>query len=158
MLPTATLTSMLEEPSRGSNSSRYRPRGNPDGIGYGSGISSDTSPASCPPHSFVRTKISFASTSSFFCASPCTLSEPASPSASISAPFPMSVEMRLHARRTSFTSAVNPVPPGLLRRCSSMRKRVSVVVPKPVADCVMRRSRGRWRRTPGWPGCRRLRG
>ena len=38
-------------------------------------------PASWPPHSLVRTKMSFAMTSSFIWVSPCTLIVPASPRA-----------------------------------------------------------------------------
>src|SRR6185312_11067694 len=101
---------------------------------YGCSCSSDTIPASWPPHSFVRTKISFASTSSFICVSPWTLTVPASPRAFASAPLPISVAMRLHARRTSLTRAVkltvgSPAPAAASSsRCSSMRNRVMVPV------------------------------
>ena len=57
MLPTETLTSMLDEPSSGSNTSRYLPRGYDCGIWYGPAISSEAMPARCPDHSAVAMNI-----------------------------------------------------------------------------------------------------
>src|SRR3970040_1186017 len=67
-------------------------------MGLGSAISSETSAARLPPHSFASSRISFESTSSFFCASPWTFSEPAEPSPSASAPLLTRVLIALQAR------------------------------------------------------------
>ncbi len=100
MLPTDRLTSTLLEPSSGSNTSRYLPRGYSGGITYGSSISSDTIAARWPPYSLVRRKMSFAITSSGTCASPCTLTVSVLPSTPPSAPRPIRKLIRLHASRT----------------------------------------------------------
>ncbi len=85
--PTATLTSMLDEPSSGSKTSRYLPRGCWPAAGSAPRSSSETMPARCRPTARRRRKISLASTSSFFCSSPCTLATPGLPSTSASAPW-----------------------------------------------------------------------
>ena len=129
MLPTDTSTSMFEEPSSGSNTSKYPPFGYCAGITYGASISSDTIPARCPPHSLQRRNRSFATTSMFFCVSPWTLAVVALPTAPPSAPWPTTREIALHASATSRISAFNsPLAPGWRRR-SSIRYWVSVVRP-----------------------------
>src|SRR5438093_13125157 len=101
MVPTEMLTSMLEEPSSGSNSSRYSPRGYWVGIGRGSSISSEARAARLPPHSLASSRISLDSTSSFFCTSPCTLRVAAPPRPSPSAPLLTRVLIALQARAIS---------------------------------------------------------
>ena len=65
---------------------------------WGSSISSDTIAASWPPHSFASTSTSLATTSSFFCASPCTFWVPTTSPMPASAPFPTAWLIILHAR------------------------------------------------------------
>src|SRR3546814_5109635 len=79
---------MVLLPSSGSNSSRELPRGDASGIGWLWSISSDASPARCPPQALASSRMSLLSTSSFFCASPWTLmfEPPSPPSASPSTP------------------------------------------------------------------------
>src|SRR3546814_6425425 len=109
---------------------RSLPRGYASGIGWLWSISSDASPARCPPQALASSRMSLLSTSSFFCASPWTLMfEPpsppsASPSTPPSAPLPTATEIRLQARATTSISSRSS---GLTwpARCSSIRKRVS---------------------------------
>ncbi len=61
--------------------------------------SSEAMPARWPPHSLACSRISLAMTSSFFCASPCTLSVPASPSTPASAPLETLTLIALHRAR-----------------------------------------------------------
>src|SRR5438445_4071882 len=98
MVPTEMLTSILEEPSSGSMSSRYSPRLYGSVIGTGRSTSSEANAARLPPQTLASMRISLESTSSFFCASPCTLSVPAPPSPSASAPLLTRVLIALQAR------------------------------------------------------------
>jgi hypothetical protein len=120
IVPTVTLTSRFDEPSSGSNASRYRPRGYMPGIAYGPSSSSDTMPASWPPHSQLRSMMSFAMASSFCCASPCTFVVPSAPFAPRSGPRATADAMYLHAVWISFNSAVSSVSEPGVARCSSM--------------------------------------
>src|SRR5574343_260966 len=121
MVPMETLTSMFEEPSSGSKVSRYSPFGKRCGTRCGRSISSEAMAARWPPHSLASSRMSLDSTSSFFCASPCTLSLPASPSTPPSPPLPMSTEMVWQARETiSIRNLRSPVMAPLVR-CSSVR-------------------------------------
>src|SRR5688572_1164652 len=67
-------------------------------MGLGSSISSEARAARLPPHSLASSRISFDSTSSVFCASPCTFLVAAAPSPSASAPLLTRVLIPLHAR------------------------------------------------------------
>ena len=124
MLPTETFTSMLLDPSSGSNTNRYLPRGYSAGICLGWSISSLARPARLPLHSVVRTKISLLMMSSGFCTSPCTFTSP--PAAAMcrvagspKAPKATERAMALQAMATSRISAFSsPLAPGKRRRCS----------------------------------------
>ena len=65
---------MFDEPSSGSKSRQYLPHLKCSGIWMMPGSSSDAMAQSRPPWSIALTMISFASTSSFCCTSPCTFS------------------------------------------------------------------------------------
>src|SRR3989454_1244754 len=121
MVPTEMLTSMLEEPSSGSNSSRYSPRGYWVGIGRGFSISSEARAARLPPHSLASSKISLDSTSSFFCTSPCTLRVAAPPRPSPSAPLLTRVLIALQARAMVSISRRRSALISFLSRCRSIR-------------------------------------
>ncbi len=132
MLPTDTLTSMLDEPSSGSNTSRNPPRAQSAGIWYGASSSSEAIPASNPPRSVHRRTISLASTSSFCCCSPCTFVAPAAPSTPLNAPDAVRCEIALQA---SATSAINAViswlePGSSVKNCVSVGRSVSMFSPR----------------------------
>jgi hypothetical protein len=129
---------MLLDPSSGSKASRYLPRWSLAGSGIGASFSSDTMPASSPPQCVARRKISSASTSSFFCSSPCTLALPWLPSTSASAPWATAREIALHAWATCRMRALSsPVASGLRRRCS-IRYSVSVLRSRLNMVCLLR--------------------
>src|SRR5690606_21948129 len=92
-------------------------------MGWQWSISSEAQAARWPPQALASSRISLEMTSSFFCASPCTLPVPASPSTPPSAPLPTAIEMLVQARATTATSWRRSA---LMRpaRCSSIRKRV----------------------------------
>ena len=73
MLPIATLTSMFDDPSSGSKTSRYLAFPPSEPTETGASISSETIAATRPLVSLARTKMSFATTSSGCCRSPCEL-------------------------------------------------------------------------------------
>src|SRR3569832_291365 len=127
MVPTEMLTSMLLEPSSGSNSRRYLPFGYCAGMGRISSISSEAMAARWPDQLVDSIITSLDITSSFFCSSPCTFSVPAPPSTPASAPLFTAFAITLVAVTMSLSNSVNsPVAPGM-RRCSSMMNWVMVV-------------------------------
>ncbi len=119
IVPTETLTSMLDEPSKGSNNNRYLPWGWGSGIKEGKSISSEAIAASCPPQTLAANRISLEITSSFFWASPCTLSLPASPNTPPKLPLPMATEIAVQAFATAAIKLCKSlVKTGLLRAAS----------------------------------------
>jgi len=117
IVPMDTFTSILDEPSRGSNSSRYSPLGSDSDQGMVS-ISSEASPPSAA-HSLASSRISLDMTSSFFCTSParsrCSGAQHAAQRA-----FADRMAMVLQARATvsmrSRTSRKQPVPFAVARQ------------------------------------------
>ncbi|KAG1249810.1 hypothetical protein G6F65_018981 [Rhizopus arrhizus] len=96
------------------------------GTGGGGAISSEALAARWPPHALAWSRISLLMTSSFFCASPCTLPVPASPSTPPRAPLLTAMEMLVQARATT---AISWRRSALMRPacCSWIRKRVNEV-------------------------------
>src|SRR5690606_18643091 len=122
-------------------------------MGWQWSISSEAQAARCPPQALASSRISLESTSSFFCASPCTLPVPASPSTPPSAPLPTAIEMLVQARATT---AISWRRSALMRpaRCSSIRWRVR----ETWLDIADLRSGGRGAIVAqGAAGCRALR-
>ncbi len=76
MVPTDTLASMLDEPSRGSKSTQYFPVGKRSGMGMKFSTSSEAIPHRCPVWSSALKITSWAYSSSFFTSSPCTFTSP----------------------------------------------------------------------------------
>src|SRR5438105_3940095 len=79
IVPMETFTSMLAEPSSGSYSTTYLPRGFPGGTGTGAWSSSEAVTHTRPVYCTLWRTVSLANRSSFCCRSPETFTAPAGP-------------------------------------------------------------------------------
>src|SRR5690606_36406220 len=141
MVPMETLTSTLEEPSRGSRRTMYLPWQSLIWSGIPSACSSEPMRQTSPPRRRARTNSSWARTSSFCCTSPCTFTSPDSPSTSTSPAFRTSRVTILAAMERSRMTRENwPVEPGT-SSCRSMMNCSSVLnEPPPGAGALSARA------------------
>src|SRR5574338_818127 len=123
IVPMETFTSMLLEPSSGSNSRTYLPAGRSGGVGTGSSSSSDARMQVRPAGCTASRMVSLAKTSRFCCSSPWMLVVPRSPRMSLSPARRTLREMILAARQTSYSRFdSSPVASGNCRSCSMMNR------------------------------------
>src|SRR5205807_8897391 len=125
IVPMETFTSMLAEPSSGSYSTTYLPRGFPGGTGTGAWSSSEAVTHTRPVYCTLWRTVSLANRSSFCCRSPETFTAPAGPRMSLRPARRTCREMIFAARHKSYSRFdSSPVASGCSRSCSMMKRSI----------------------------------